>query len=167
MRRRVRRSQPRNIVQSFKKVLNAAPGSRAADTLIAFTAVTGTDSVAAGQTGVIDSAVPTGSIVEFIEFQLGMVNLISVSCFIHVAIEQTHSGQSVVDPRVVGGDPQRNQVFHQQMFTIGQNQNSNHIFRFKVPRKFQRVREGDTWQLVTVGDVVHTSACQTIYKFKR
>ncbi len=155
------------VIQSFKKVLNGAPASRAASTDITRFLSTGTDSVAAGQTSVGDALVPTGSIIKFIEIQWSASNLAAVACFVHVCIQQTHAGQSPVSPLTVGGSPQRNQVFFQAMYLIGKDQNSNHVFRFKVPKKFQRVREGDNWQFVTNGDTVYADATQVIYKFYR
>ncbi len=155
------------VIQSYKKVLNFAPTSRAASTKLNQILTTGTDSVAAGQTGVTDSAVPTGAVIKYIEISFSVANLVNVSQFFWYTIQMVHTGQSSVAPRVVGGNAQRNQVFHQVQFMVGQSQNSNHMFRFKIPKKFQRVREGDKWQLVFESDQVFTEACQVIYKFYR
>lgn len=155
------------VIQSFKKVLNDAPTSRASGAKISLNLVKGVDSSAAGQTGPVDADVPTGSIVKYIEIQFSVTNLVNVSLYMHVSIQQLQSGQSSIIPNVIGGNPQRNQVFFQNMFSVGQTQNSTHIMRFKVPKKFQRVREGTVWQFVYTGDQVYTNAIQVIYKFYR
>lgn len=155
------------VIQSFKKVLNFALTSRGAGAIIAFPVSIGQDSVAAGQTGVTDPNVPTGSIIKYFEITYTDVNLVAVSHTINWTIQQLHSGQSRIDPRVVGGNPQRNQVFAQGLFSVGRDQNSTHIMKFKVPPKFQRVREGDTWDFAIVGLAVHADSCQIIYKFYR
>jgi len=67
----------------------------------------------------------------------------------------------------VGGDPIRNQVHLQLLRMLGANQNVNFHIKFKVPKQFQRVREGDFWLLVTESDVVTNSAWQFIYKHFR
>ena len=157
----------RNVIQSFKKVINSPGTSRAAATVIQHFISTGTDSVAAGQTGPTDDAVPTGSIIKAFYINYCATNLVAVSHFHHVSVQLTRSGQSVVDPTVVGGNPQRNQVFFQKLYSIGKEQNSTIAFWFKVPKKYQRVREGDKWSFVVNGDTVYSDAYQCIYKFYR
>lgn len=154
-------------IQSFKKVLNYAGASRGASAIIDFTIVTGVDSVAAGQTSVTDTQVPTGATVKYFDITYGDSNLVAVSYFNHKTIQLVHSGQTRIDPRTVGGDPQRNQVFYQRLDMLGKEQNGTYRIRFKVPPRFQRVREGDKWQFTVVGDQVHTDICQIIYKFYR
>lgn len=170
--RRFRRSGRRSsrlgsVIQSYKKVLNHAPASVAAATQSNKSISTGVDSVAAGQTSVTDAQVPTGSIIKFVEIQLSVQNLVNVAAFGHVAIQLLHSGQGQVAPNASGGSAQRNQVFHLDMFSVGQNQNVNRKYRFKIPPKFQRVREGDTWQISFTCDQIRTEAYQMIYKFYR
>ncbi len=157
----------RNIVQSFKKVINDAPASRLSATSIQTTLSTGVDSVAAGQTGPTDSNVPTGSVIKFFEIQWSMGNVSGGNNFFNVAIMQVHTGQSIVAPNVVGGSALRNQVFHQDAFQIGTDQNGSRKYRFKVPPKFQRVREGDSWRFIRQGDATFSDAVQVIYKFYR
>lgn len=165
--RRSRRRSLGTVVQSFKKVINHAGASRAAATNIILACSTGVDSVAAGQSGPTDVQVPTGSLIKYIEFQMSFYNGTNAAVFVHLTIQRIHEGQTPISPLLVGGDPQRNQVFHQDLFNIGQLQNVNRKYRFKVPKKYQRVREGDKWQLVYQGDVVHSSVGQFIYKFYR
>ncbi len=166
-RRRSRRSSfPRAVIQSYKKVLNYAPTSQSTS-LIPKALSVGTDSVAAGQTSVTDTAVPTGAIIKFFEIQYTAVNLAAAHCVINVAIQLVHSGQPTMDPTVVGGSPRRNQIHFQALIGMGLQQNSNHVYRFKIPKKYQRVREGDVWQFITKANAVHSDAAQIIYKFYR
>ncbi len=167
MPRHFKRSMPRSIVQSYKKVLNFAPASRTPATNIISSMVVGVDSIAAGQVGVTDANVPTGCVVKYIEIQWAMGNLSGGNNFFHVAIQHLHANQGVIAPNVVGGNPQRNQVFYQSMFQIGTDQNGSRTYRFKIPKKFQRVREGDSWAFVRQGNATYSDGVQVIYKFYR
>ncbi len=157
---------PKAVIQSYKKVINHAPASFTAGTNV-YAMTLGVDSVAAGQTGPTDTNVPTGSVIKYLEIQLALANLGVNASFIHIAIEQIHSGQSVIAPNVVGGDPKRNQVFYQQLFQLGADESFYRTFKFKVPKSFQRVREGDNWQFVWNSDATVSGSCQIIYKFYR
>ncbi len=156
---------PRPVIKSFKKVLNFAPASYVSSTKINRIITTGTDGASADQASVTDPTIPTGAIVKYFEIQTSFVNLASTTSFINVAIELLRSGQSSIDPRLVGGDPIRNQVFYQLQFNVGKDQNSNHVFRFKIPKKYQRVRAGDKWIFVFVSNAVGSESTQIIYKF--
>lgn len=164
-RRSARRTGP--IVQSFKKVLNHAPSSIAAGTNTSYAMVAGVDSVAAGQTTAIDDFVPTGAIVKYIEFQYSGANLVNVANFLHFTVQHLRSGQAFIASDAVGGNPIRNQVHLQVLRTAGQLQNTNVVIRFKVPKKYQRVREGDSWVVVVKNSAIITAAAQVIYKFYR
>ncbi len=157
---------PRAVIQSYKKVLNFAPSSKGAGNTFDLMAV-GVDSIAAGQTGPTDANVPTGCVLKYIEIQTCLANLAAGAVFFHFIIQRTHAGQGALGGNGVGGTAQRNQVFFQKMVVIGFNQNGNFTFRFKIPRKFQRVREGDTWSFGTTSGGTHTSGTQIIYKFYR
>ncbi len=155
------------VIQSYKKVLNFAPTSRAAGSEISQVLATGTDSVAAGQTGVIDSAVPTGSIIKAFIIQYSMANLVNIALFHHITVQHLRSGQTPLASNVVGGSPQRNQVHKQFLKQTGGTQTMNLQFIFKIPKKFQRVRDGDRWMFSYQGSQVYTDALQVIYKFYR
>ncbi len=159
-----RSSMPRPVIKTYKKVLNDAAASRAAGTTIELDLVVGIDSVAMGQTGVIDATVPTGAIVKFIEIQYAATNLVDTSDFIHIAIQKLHSGQTKVSPATVGGNPQRNQVFYQKLMSVGQGQSAYWTIKFKIPKKFQRIREGDKWVWTRIFSAVTTDITQVIYK---
>ncbi len=154
------------VIQSYKKVINVAPASYTAGANNIF-AITGVDAVAAGQTSATDVNVPTGAIVKYIEFQQTIINLSPSAAFIHVAIQYRENAQASVNANVVGGNPQRNQVLHQTLFGIGEDQNNARVYRFKVPKKFQRIREGRSWILAWQTSETVSMAAQVIYKFYR
>ncbi len=164
--RRSGRTRMAPVIQSYKKVLNFAPTSIGAGGTN-YSLTSGVDSVAAGQTSVTDPNIPTGAVLKFIEIQLAFSQIVGGSVFVHMALQQLHTGQSVVAANVVGGNPARNQVFYQSLDSIGINQNWNRKIRLKIPKKFQRVREGDTWILQVQSSNTLTQALQVIYKFYR
>ncbi len=165
--RRNRRVQ-RPIIRTYKKVLNFAPTSRAAGAKVDFDITLGVDSIAIGQTGVTDNVVPTGCIVDYIEFQYGVVSLAAVSCYTHISIQSLISGQSAtISPNVVGGNPQRNQVFHQEMRSIGEGQNATFKLKWKVPKHIQRMKEGSRIEFTTLSTGAVTDSLQVIYKVKQ
>ncbi len=157
---------PRPVIQSFKKVLNFVPASFAAgfnNQLL----VIGRDGITADQSSNIDPDVPTGSIVKFFEIQFCVSNIVSTPIYINCTIQYKDSGQSFIDPDLIGGDNARNQTMHMDLFTVGANQNSTHKFKFKIPKQFQRVRAGRQWSMTwrTNGSV--NQSAQIIYKFYR
>lgn len=167
MPRKLLRMPRRRVTQSFKKIIYHAGASRVASTNISFGLVTGVDSVAAGQTAPTDDQVPTGSIIPAIEVQLAVANLVSVLFTYGISMQLLRANQSAINPNVAGGNPQRNQIIFQKLLMLGKDQNGNHTFKFKIPKQFQRIREGDSWKFVMNGDQVHSSALQAIYKFYR
>ncbi len=162
---RRRMSMPRPVIKSYKKVIDEAPASRIAATIIDFDLVQGTDSISAGQGSATDVLVPTGSMVKAINIDVPFGYTGTATAFVWISIQHLRANQSTISTRVVGGNPQRNQVFFQQLFMIGENQNHNFHKLFKIPRKFQRVREGDKWIFSYQSDVAHASGMQAIYKF--
>ncbi len=156
----------RPIVNSFKKVINIAPASVTAGVNVHSISL-GKDDISGKQTTAIDSEVPTGAVIKFIEIQHALANLAAAGAHIHVAVQRIHASQSIVNPDVVGGNDQRNQVFIQRLYQVGQNQSDSKVYRFKIPKKFQRVRAGDSWQFVWKNTNTVSSALQAIYKFYR
>ncbi len=150
-------------IKTYKKVLNFLEAGFGAG-FTSETLVNGVDSTALGQTSNIDADVPTGSRVKVILVQFAITNLVSTPCYINCTLQYILSTQTVVAPNAVGGNPQRNQVMHQEMFSVGANQNSNHKFAFKIPKGFQRVREGMKWQLVWSTNASINRQHQVIYK---
>ncbi len=163
MPRHYRRMGPKPIIKSYKKVLNFAGTSQSVGNHTDVM-TNGVDSVAIGQTGPTNASIPTGSSVKYIEIQYSGYNGINAAVFVHFSIQLLHNGQSIVDPRLVGGNPQRNQVLHQDLATIGQLQSFNRKFKFKIPKRFQRVRDGDSWEFVYHNSGVINDIKQIIYK---
>ncbi len=154
------------VVQSYKKVLHFdelsfAPGFQQE------TILTGVDSIAAGQSTATDGQVPTGSIIKYIEVQFAVNNSVATPCYINCTMQYKQSGQTFIDPDLVGGNPQRNQVLHMDLFSVGQDQNSTHKFKTKVPKQFQRIREGTQWAMVWRNSSTVNREVQIIYKFYR
>lgn len=153
------------VIQSIKQIKQEAPAGLAAGVQNNFNIVKGV----ADYTGpdANNFEVPVGCVIKSINIQLAFQNLVNIAAFYWVSVQHVRSGQSVIDPRTAGGDPQRNQVFKQIFGCVGLNQNVNLKFQFKIPGKFQRVRDGDFWTVTLECDQVSTQAGQFIYKFYR
>ncbi len=156
---------PRPFVKTFKKVIffiNASFGVGFTNDFLA----TGTDGIAPNQTTATDVTVPTGSRIRFFEVQFAANNPVATPIYINCTLQYILVGQGGADPNTIGGNPQRNQVLHMDMFSVGFDQNSNHKFKFKIPPKFQRIREGMSWVLTwhTSGTVNRQMQC--IYKIE-
>ncbi len=164
MPRHYRRSAPGAVTKSYKKIIDEAPASRVAATIIDLDIVLGVDGLAPGQGTATDVTVPTGSIIKAINIDVPFGYTGTATAFVWISIQHLHANQSTISTRVVGGNPQRNQVHFQQLFMIGENQNHNFHKLFKIPRRFQRVRDGDRWVFSYQSDVAHASGMQAIYK---
>ncbi len=154
-----------NPIQSYKQITIDGPQSNSADSNIFHTVVSGLDNYV-GPTA-SNNAVPTGAKIKYLYFMVSFSNLVAVSALLHITMQLLRSGQSIVTPGAIGGSPQRNQVIFTAMKFIGKEQNSNFIFKIKIPPTFQRIREGDSWSLVHRCDAIYASATQCIYKFYR
>ncbi len=155
----------RPVIKSYKKVLNFAGASHAGATDILFPLSEGVDSISAGQSTVVDGTIPTGSVLKFIELQYTAGNLSAVFNTLNFIIQQLQDGQTGSSPITIGGDKKRNQVHLQGAWSIGEGQNSTHVIRFKIPKRFQRVREGDKWFFIVRGSATFSDQLQVIYKF--
>ncbi len=166
--RHFRRRIFRPIVKTYKKVITHAPASHAGSTKIEFPLASGIDSISPGQTSAFDVNVPTGSVIEYIDINYAFINIAGTggADFMSISIQMTLSGQSTIDPRVIGGNPQRNQVFKQEIFSMGHDQNGNRTYRFKIPKKYQRLREGMQWLFVVINSGTFSDNLQAIYKIK-
>ncbi len=98
---------------------------------------------------------------------LTFTNLVSISSLLHLNLQCKRTGTTGVTPGAVGGSPVRNTVIHTMMVFLGKDQNSNFMFSVKIPPIYQRIREGDSWQIKYQVDSVFASATQVIYKFYR
>ncbi len=161
-----RRSGPRPVIQSFKKVIffiDASFGAGFTNDVIA----TGADSIAAGQTSSTDTVVSTGSILKYFEIQFACINPADAVIFVNCTIQYRLANQAFIDPNLMGGSNQRNQCLHMDLFSVGHDQNSTHKFKFKIPKQFQRMREGMVWSLTWRTNGIVNRQAQMIYKFYR
>ncbi len=167
--RRARRSSmPRAVIQSQKVVQNHAPQSIVGGNKVDYVMSTGVDSVAAGQLGPTTADVPTGSIIKFFEIQFSWANLENNTAnFMFISVQHLLKSQGTIVPNVVGGDAQRNQVFYQMQRSLGENQNGNMVIKFRVPKKYQRVREQSSWTFTVQSSDNTVNAVQIIYKYYR
>ncbi len=152
-------------IQSYKQISVDGPASRAAATNINHTFLSGVDNYS-GPT-VNNDEVPTGCSVMSVLLMLTFTNLVEISSLLHLNIQCRRNGTGAITPGVVGGNPERNTVIYTQMVFLGKNQNNNFMFRVKIPKIYQRIREGDNWQIRYRADTVFASATQVIYKFYR
>lgn len=161
-----RRSSIRPIIQSYKKIIFFAEAGQAAgfDALIL---TKGVDGKPAEQTSATDGDIPTGANLKFLEIQFAISNLVSTPCYVNCTIQYILGGQSFIDPVLLPGHNQRNQCVHMDMYSIGANQNSNHKFKVKIPKMFQRVRDGMKWAVVFRTNASINRQLQCIYKFYR
>ncbi len=163
---RRRSSAPRPLVVTYKKVINFSEASFAAGSR-AENLVVGVDSTAAGQTSATDANVPTGARVKYLEIQFPVTNNVNQTAYINCSLQYLLSGQGAVDPDAVGGAANRNQVLHQELFSVGFNQSSTHKFKFKIPPRFQRLRETMKWVIMWSNSNTVNRRIQCIYKFER
>ncbi len=162
-RRSQRRMQP--VIQSYKQITVDGPASRAAATTIFHVFVAGIDNYA-GPTAA-NKEVPTGAVVKYITILASFTNLVSISALLHFNVVCQRSGMVTPTPGAVGGEPTRNTVIHTAMMFIGKEQNTNIRLQIKIPKIYQRIREGDQYVLAYRTDAVFASATQVIYKFYR
>lgn len=155
---------PRPINKSYKKVLNYGPSSTGAGIVVHQPIVVGVESLSPGQGSPTDGTVPTGANVKYIDIQFTIANLAGVFCPTNIAIQYLLSGQTAIDPRVVGGHAQRNQVLLQLLRSTGEGQNQTYHIKFKIPKKFWRMKESMSWQFSYVSNVSTSWELQVIYK---
>ncbi len=154
-----------SIVQSFKQITVDGPASRSAATNIVHDFLKGVDNYD-GPTA-LNNEVPTGAKVMSVYIMATFTNLVSVSSLLHFMIGCRRAGQTFPTGGAVGGSNSRNLIIHTAMVFLGHDQNNNYVFRIKIPRIYQRIREGDTFSLLYRADTVFASATQVIYKFYR
>ncbi len=144
---------------SIKYIVNIAGASEPAG-LSAVTMALGTDLITGGQSAPTVAAVKTGSKIALFDIRMPKVSLSATANFIHWSIQRVLSGQSVINPIIMGGDPLRKNVMLSGVLGLGEGQNNQLHIRYKVPPKFQRIGDGDAWILVNN----NTGAVSTIYQ---
>ncbi len=125
---------------------------------------TGADNATLGQTGVADFTVPVGAKITSFEIFMPKVNLDTTANFITWTIQRTVSGQAVVNPLTAGGNPLRKNIILTGMLGLGDRQNSSLHIKFRVPKRFQRIGDGDAWSIVTENTTAVSAQYMIIYK---
>ncbi len=145
--------------RGVKYIIVEGPQTDAAGLIVTPLAI-GTDNATAGQTGVTDTAIPVGAKIVSMDIWMPKVNLGAASAnFITWSIQHLQQGQGVVNPISAGGSPLRKNIVLSGVIGLGTGQNNNLHIKFKVPKRFQRMGDGDSWQLC----VDNTSAVSTLY----
>ncbi len=155
---------PKGSTRSAKYIVNQAGSSEAAGTTV-FVFAIGTDNDLLGQSSITDNAVPVGcKIVKFDVF-MPKVNLGAATAnFIHWSIQRTQTGQAIINPINAGGNPLRKNIMLSGVLGLGAGQNYSGKISFKVPKKLQRIADGDVWQLVNNNGLAVSTIYQVIYK---
>ncbi len=160
---RGKRRSIRPTIRSAKYIVVQAPTSEAPGLQAVIIAV-GTDNATLGQTSVIDVAIPTGARIESFEIFMPKINLSATANIITWTIQRTLSGQTVVNPLLAGGNPIRKNIILTGVLGLGDHQNNSLHIKFRVPKRFQRIGDGDQWNLVTDNLVAVTTSYYIIYK---
>ncbi len=152
-------------INSYKQVSVDGPASRVSATNIIHSVAEGVDNYTGPSA--FNREVPTGAKVMSIDLQCAFTNLVGISANMVLSVQIAYSNQSFITPNAQGGNNQRNQVFFTKNVFLGQNQNSNFHWRIKIPKRYQRIREGQFIAVVYRCDTVFASVTQAIYKFYR
>ncbi len=159
-----RGSIPRGMTRSVKYQVTQA-GSTESAGLNAITFASGKDEETLGQTGVNDKDVPTGSRIVQVEIWMPKVNLGAATAnFVTWSIQRTQTGQSVVDPILQAGNALRRNVMLTGKLGLGAGQNNNLHVKYKIPKKYQRIGDGDVWNIVNNNTLEVSTEYMFIYK---
>ncbi len=129
-----------------------------------FDLVIGVDNETLGQSSSTDKNVPSGAKVKQINIMTCWGSITGVSTFVHWSIQRTKSGQSSINPTAVGGDPLRTNVMMQGMQCVGEFQNAAVDIKYKIPKKFWRIADGDKWIFTSISSTNVDTVKQAIYK---
>lgn len=125
---------------------------------------TGVDSIAIGQTGVTDGNIPTGARIKSVTVLFSAVNLVAAACFITGSLQYAVSGQTFIDPQTPGGQPQRSNILKTIQKAAGLSQSVDITRTFKIPKKFQRIKEGMNWGFTWATNATVSAQVCVIYK---
>ncbi len=155
---------PRGSTRSAKYIVQQAGASAGAGTEVVSFA-SGQDNTTLGQTGATDKAIPVGSKVVLFDIRMPKVNLgAGTANFIHWSIQRTVSGQSVINPISASGNALRKNILLSGVVGLGAGQNNSLHVRYKVPKKFQRIGDGDVWQIVNNNGLAVSTIYEIVYK---
>lgn len=154
---------PKGSTRSSKYIVDQAEASEAVGQH-SFTLALGTDNDSLGQSSATDSAVPTGSKIRLFDLRAVFGNLVAINDFVYWCIQRRTSGQSVLNPVSPGGNPLRKNILLSGLFSVGKEQNKTLHIRYKVPKRYQRIADGDSWTFTYNLGQITTTAMQVVYK---
>ncbi len=154
--------RPRNVIRTAKYIVVVGPASEATGTTVT-PMILGADNAVLGQTGVTDITVPVGARVEKIEIFMPKIGLGAIGNFITWSVQHLVSGQAVISPIVAGGSPLRKNIILTGHVGLGQNQNNSIHVKFRIPKRFQRIGDGDAFQIVNHNHLAVTTDYYIIY----
>ncbi len=154
---------PKGSTRSVKYVLDEVQGTSTTGT-VSFELAKGVDDETLGQTNGQDTSVPTGVKIKQFNIMSCWGSITGVSTFLHWSIQRLSSSQNAIDPTAVGGNALRTNVMMQGMSCIGDRQNATVDIKYKVPKKFWRIRDGDRWMFTTKSSTNVDTVKQCIYK---
>lgn len=154
---------PKGSIRSKKYVIDEAEASETAG-LHSFFMATGTDNTTLGQSSATDNAVPVGSRIKIFDLRAVFGNLVAVNDFVYWSIQRRVSGQSGINPLSPGGNPLIKNILLSGLFSVGKEQNKTLHIRYKVPKRFQRLGDGDVWTFSYNLGQITTTAKQVVYK---
>lgn len=163
--RRMARRSSLIPINSFKQVNYLAPITLPAatknDTIIS----SGVDNYTGPS--VSNNEVPTGASIKAVNVQISCVNVAAGASFIHATLQYVAATVVSLSPINYGGNNKRNIIHKHIMRACGENQNVNINLSYKIPPRFQRVREAGRWMVVMEATQATVMSIQTIYKFYR
>ncbi len=140
-------------------------GASEAAGLQAHTMASGKDLGVLGQTGVTDAEVPVGAKIVLFDIRMPKVNLgAGTANFIHWSIQRTEVGQAIQNPITAGGDPKRTNILLSGVIGLGAGQNNSLHIRYKVPKRYQRIKDGNVWSLVMNNGLAVSAIYEIVYK---
>ncbi len=84
--------------------------------------------------------------------------------FVVWSIQRSLSGQSIVNPVSAGGNPLRKNILLTGMVGLGAGQNNGIHIKFRIPKRFQRIGDGDAWSIVNNNGLATSAQYYIIYK---
>lgn len=151
-------------MRSVKYVIVDGPASAGAGTEVVSVAL-GVDNATLGQTGPTDGSIPTGARIESMDIFMPKVNLGAATAnFITWTLQRTVQSQAVINPLAVAGSGLRKNVILTGVLGLGAGQNNQLHIKFKIPRKFQRMSDGDAWSIVNDNGLAVSVFYYIIYK---
>lgn len=133
-------------MQTYKKVITNALVSTTVTT--AYDLALGVDNTTLGQTSTTDATLPTGAKISGARIQQGIGNLTAGALQVAVTFQYLLANQVNVPSLNQGGNNQRNQVLKTWHKILAPDEQFNIDTYIRIPRKFQRLREGMRWRVV-------------------